>query len=90
MPVLTELINGFPFVVNGCHADHGSEYVNRQVAKPLHKLQVGEFTKSRPRRFAGTVNAFTRGKLKAPERSVHRRRTSPSWATEATNSPAWL
>ena len=28
IPVLTALIKGFPFVVNGFHADNGSEYVN--------------------------------------------------------------
>ena len=48
IPVLTALIKGFPFVVNGFHADNGSEYVNHQVARLLRKLHVGQFTKSRP------------------------------------------
>ena len=31
----------FPFVINGFHADNGSEYINRQVAKLLHNLHIG-------------------------------------------------
>ncbi|MCK6421571.1 MAG: integrase, partial [Aquabacterium sp.] len=38
----------FPFEILGLHADNGSEYVNRRVAKLLDKLRV-EFTRSRPR-----------------------------------------
>ena len=60
IPVLTALIKNFPFVVNGFHADNGSEYVNHQVARLLHKLHVGEFTKSRPRR--SNDNALVEGK----------------------------
>ena len=50
VPMLEALIEEFPFVVHGFHADNGSEYVNHRVAKLLHKLHVGQFTKSRPRR----------------------------------------
>ena len=98
IPVLTALIKNFPFVVNGFHADNGSEYVNRQVARLLHQLHIGEFTKSRPRRsndnalvegkngsvvrrylghghiprrFAGTINAFTQNVL-SPFLNYHR------------------
>ena len=60
VPVLGALIKGFPFVVNGFHTDNGSEYVNRQVARLLRKLHVGEFTKSRPRR--SNDNALVEGK----------------------------
>ena len=60
IPVLTALLKNFPFAVNGFHADNGSEYVNRQVAELLHKLHVGEFTKSRPRR--SNDNALVEGK----------------------------
>ena len=60
IPVLTALLKNFPFVINGFHADNGSEYVNRQVAELLHKLHVGEFTKSRPRR--SNDNALVEGK----------------------------
>ncbi len=49
LPVLEALIEAFPFVVKGFHADNGSEYINHQVAALLMKRHVGEFTKSRPR-----------------------------------------
>ena len=49
VPVLESLIEAFPFVVKGFHADNGSEYINRRVAALLNKLHVGEFTKSRAR-----------------------------------------
>jgi len=48
LPVLRELLAGFPFVILGFHADNGSEYINHKVSKMLDKLRV-EFTKSRPR-----------------------------------------
>lgn len=48
IPVLREIIRTFPFVIQGIHADNGSEYINRVVAKLLEKLRI-ELTKSRPR-----------------------------------------
>jgi transposase InsO family protein len=48
LPVLEQILAGFPFVVLGFHADNGSEYINYTVAKLLDKLRI-EFTKSRPR-----------------------------------------
>lgn len=48
LPVIGELLAGFPFEVLGFHSDGGSEYVNHDVAKLLEKLRV-EFTRSRPR-----------------------------------------
>lgn len=48
LPVLQRLLEDFPFVILGFHADNGSEYINYQVATLLQKLLV-EFTKSRPR-----------------------------------------
>jgi hypothetical protein len=48
LPVLEQLLDGFPFVLRGFHADNGSEYVNQKVAQMLNKLNV-EFTRSRPR-----------------------------------------
>jgi transposase InsO family protein len=48
LPVLEQILAGFPFVVLGFHADNGSEYINYTVAKLLNKLRI-EFTKSRPR-----------------------------------------
>ena len=48
LPVIRQLLDGFPFVILGFHADNGSAYINYQVAKMLEKLLV-EFTKSRPR-----------------------------------------
>jgi hypothetical protein len=48
IPVLQALLAQFPFGIAGFHADNGSEYVNRHVAKLLNKLLI-EFTKSRAR-----------------------------------------
>ncbi|MDP1957492.1 MAG: hypothetical protein Q8J75_04870, partial [Rhodocyclaceae bacterium] len=48
LPVLALIIAQFPFVVQGCNEDNGSEYINHQVAKLLEKLRI-EQTKSRSR-----------------------------------------
>jgi transposase InsO family protein len=48
LPVIRQLLDGFPFTILGFHSDNGSEYINYQVASMLEKLRV-EFTKSRPR-----------------------------------------
>ncbi len=48
LPVLAAILETFPFIIKGFHADNGSEYINRRVAKLLNKLNI-EFTKSRPR-----------------------------------------
>ena len=48
LPVITLLLEGFPFAIRGFHSDSGSEYVNHKTAALLEKLRV-EFTKSRPR-----------------------------------------
>lgn len=49
LPVLEQMLEQFPFVILGFHADNGSEYVNHLVARLLEKLRI-EFTRSRPRR----------------------------------------
>ena len=48
IPALEQLLASFPFVIRGFHADNGSEYINKQVARLLEKLRI-EFTKSRAR-----------------------------------------
>lgn len=48
IPILAQIIETFPFVINSFHADNGSEYINHRVAKLLNKLNI-ELTKSRPR-----------------------------------------
>jgi hypothetical protein len=50
LPVLEALIAAFPFLIQGFHADNGSEYINQRVASLLNKLHIQEFTKSRARR----------------------------------------
>ena len=60
VPLLEALLDLFPFVVVGFHADNGSEYINHTVAALLNKLHVRDFTKSRPRR--STDNALVEGK----------------------------
>lgn len=48
IPVLTQMLAAFPFILKGFHSDNGSEYINKNVCKLLKKLQI-EFTKSRSR-----------------------------------------
>jgi len=48
LPVIGQMLEQFPFVILGFHADNGSEYVNYRVAEMLDKLRI-EFTRSRPR-----------------------------------------
>ena len=48
LPVLEMVIAQFPFQIEGCHSDNGSEYINHKVAKMLEKLRI-EQTKSRSR-----------------------------------------
>ena len=59
IPILEQMLDSFPFVIKGFHADNGSEYINRNVAKLLQKLLV-EFTKSRSRQT--NDNALAEGK----------------------------
>jgi transposase InsO family protein len=59
LPVLEAMLEQFPFVVLGFHADNGSEFVNHTVARLLDKLRA-EFTKSRPNR--SQDNALVEGK----------------------------
>ena len=49
LPVLEQILAGFPFAILGFHADNGSEYINYPVVELLEKLRIEEFTKSRPR-----------------------------------------
>jgi transposase len=48
MPAIEQLLDCFPFVIQGFHSDNGSEYINYKVAALLEKLLI-EFTKSRSR-----------------------------------------
>jgi transposase InsO family protein len=48
IPVLTAMLEQFPFRILGFHSDNGSEFINHRVAKLLEKLLI-EQTKSRPR-----------------------------------------
>ena len=48
LPVIRQLLEGFPCVILGFHADNGSEYIKYKVAILLQKLRI-EFTTSRPR-----------------------------------------
>lgn len=48
IPVLTGMLEQFPFRIHGFHSDNGSEFINHTVAKLLNKLLI-EQTKSRPR-----------------------------------------
>jgi len=49
IPVLTALLDSFPFTILGFHSDNGSEFINHQVAELLNKLLIEEQTKSRSR-----------------------------------------
>jgi transposase InsO family protein len=59
IPVLEQLIDEFPFIIKAVHADNGSEYINKMVAKLLNKLLI-ELTKSRARHC--NDNALVEGK----------------------------
>ena len=48
LPVLETLLEGFPFSLQGFHADNGSEFVNKKVAALLNTLLIA-LTKSRSR-----------------------------------------
>ena len=50
LPVLEALLEAFPFLILGFHADNGSEYINKRVAALLEKLRIEQFTKSRARK----------------------------------------
>lgn len=47
-PVIEELLQLYPFVINEFHSDNGSEFVNKYVAEILARLYI-RFTKSRAR-----------------------------------------
>ncbi len=59
VPVLEAMLHQFPFPILGFHADNGSEFINRTVARLLNKL-LAEFTKSRP--YHTLDNALVEGK----------------------------
>jgi len=46
LPLLTNLLAQFPYVIINFHSDNGSEYINKIVARLLNKLLVSQ-TKSR-------------------------------------------
>jgi len=48
IPALKSLLEQFPFLIKGFHADNGSEYINHKVAELLNGLMI-RLTKSRPR-----------------------------------------
>ncbi len=47
-PALEYMLDSFPFVIFNFHSDRGSEFINKTVAKLLHKLLINQ-TKSRSR-----------------------------------------
>ena len=59
LPVLIAILDEYPFKIRGFHADNGSEYINKVVAKLLNKLLI-ELTKSRARKT--NDNALVEGK----------------------------
>jgi transposase InsO family protein len=46
IPVLTQMMAAFPFIIKGFHSDNGSKYINKHVCKLPTKLEI-ELTKSR-------------------------------------------
>jgi transposase InsO family protein len=67
LPTIEQMLEQFPFELQGFHADNGSEYVNHRVAKMLDKLRI-EFTRSRPR--TSNDNALAETKNGAVVRKV--------------------
>ena len=70
LPVLEGLIKAFPFVIQGIHADNGSESINHRVAALLNKLRIGEFTKSRPRHCNDNAPRSSRGQALAESKNA--------------------
>lgn len=83
LPLLEDLINAFPFVIHGLHADNGAEYVNYRVAQMLERLRVTEFTKSRARQT--TDNALVESKNAAVVRKHLGYGHIPAHCAEALN-----
>ena len=58
IPVLEALITAYPFVIQGFHADNGSEYINHQVCRtaqqtphrPVHQVSSPALQRQRPGR----------------------------------------
>lgn len=59
VPLLEQLIDAYPFEILEFHADNGSEYINKQVAKMLNRLLI-KLTKNRSRKT--NDNALVEGK----------------------------
>ena len=62
VPLLEELIEGYPFKIINFHTDNGSEYINKFVAELLDELLIG-MTKSRPRHSNDNALAETKNNL---------------------------
>ena len=58
-PLLTTLLEAFPFLISNFHSDNGGEYINHTVAAILERLRIKQ-TKSRAR--TSTDNALVEGK----------------------------
>lgn len=59
LPMLSQLIAAFPFIILEFHSDNGSEYINHLVAQMLNRLLI-KLTKSRSRKT--NDNALVEGK----------------------------
>jgi len=79
IPALEQMLDGFPFNIKGFHSDNGSEYINKDVAKLLNKLNI-ELTKSRSRK--SNDNALAEGKNAHVVRKMYGHSHIPQrWAT---------
>ncbi|MFQ5356640.1 MAG: integrase, partial [Mariprofundaceae bacterium] len=67
IPALQSLLDQFPFLIKGFHADNGSEYINRHVTQLLNGLII-RLTKSRPRR--SNDNALAESKNNSVVRKI--------------------
>lgn len=81
-PLLADLIEQYPFVLQGFHSDNGSEYVNKVVAELLNKLLIRQ-TKSRTRHC--NDNALAEGKNGSIVRKHMGRRHIPQRYAPAIN-----
>ena len=68
--MLEGLIEAFPFVIQGIHADNGSESIHHRVAALLNKLRIGAFTKSRPRHCNDNAPRSSRGQALAESKNA--------------------
>jgi hypothetical protein len=91
LPVVAELLDGFPFQILGFHADNGSEYINRRVAALLYRSSTS--SSPNPDRATATTTPWPKPRTvpwsastsaTPTSRNASRARSTPSATTTST------